>query len=82
MMKQILLRVSAVFAEIGFRKLPQPLRGHFPSPRKIVLPQHALDPDIDRECSQPLIRKKHYAVCNLRSHAWQRAQLFSELGIR
>ena len=81
-MKQILLRVPAVFAEIRFRELPQPLRGHFPSTRKIMLPQHALDPDIDRECSQPLIRKKHHAICNLRPHAWQRAQLFSELGIR
>ena len=81
-MKQILLRVPAVFAEIRFGELPQPLRRHFPSTRKIMLPQHALDPDIDRECSQPLIRKKHHAICNLRPHAWQRAQLFSELGIR
>ena len=80
-MKQILLRVPAVFAEVRFRELPQPLRRHFPSTRKIMLPQNALDPDIDRECSQPLIRKKHYAICNLRPHARQRAQLFSELGI-
>ena len=72
-MKQILLRVPAVFAEIRFRELPQAPRGHFLSTRKIMLPQHALDPDIDRECSQPLIRKKHYAICNLRPHAWQRA---------
>ena len=82
MMKQILLRVATVFAEVRFRELPQPLRGHFLSTREIMLPQHALDPDIDRECAQPLIRKKHHAICNLRPHAWQRAQLFSELGIR
>ena len=81
-MKQILLRVPAVFAEISLGELPQPLRAYFLSTRKIMLPQHALDPDIDRECSQPLIRKKHHAICNLRSHAWQRAQLFSQLGIR
>src|SRR5580765_1047136 len=81
-MKQILLRISTVFSEVRFRELPQPLRGHFLSTREIMLPQHALDPDIDRECSQPLIRKKHHAICNLRPHAWQRAKLFSELGVR
>jgi hypothetical protein len=72
-MKQILLRVSAVFAEISLGELPQPLRGHFLSTRKIMLPQNAFDPDIDRERSQPLIRKKHHAICNLRPHPWQRA---------
>src|SRR4029077_15872383 len=82
LMKQILLRIAAVFAEVGFSELPQPLRGHFLSTRKIMLPQHALDPDIDRECSQSLIRKKHHAICNLRPHAWQLAELFSKLGIR
>src|SRR5947209_9580547 len=51
LMKQILLRVPAVFAEIGFGELAKPLRVHLPSTRKIMLPQHALDPDIDRECS-------------------------------
>src|SRR5215475_984489 len=81
-MKQILLGISAVFAEITLGELAPPLRGHSLSTRKIMLSQHTLDPDIDRECSQPLIRKKHYAICNLRSHAWQRAQMFSELGIR
>src|SRR6266550_7744761 len=73
LMKQILLRVSAVFAEIGFGELAKPLRAHLPSTRKIMLPQHAFDPDIDRECSQPLMRKKHHAICNLRPHAWQSA---------
>ena len=81
-MKQILLRISAVFSEVRFRELPQPLRGHFLSTRKIMLLQHALDPDIDWKCPQPLISKEHHAICNLRPHAWQRAQLFSELGIR
>ena len=81
-MKQILLRVPAVFAEIGFGELPQPLRAHLLSTREIMLPQRPLDPDIDRECSQPLIRKKHHAICNLRPHAWQRTQVFSEVGIR
>src|SRR5215475_2520122 len=63
-MKQILLRVSAVFAEISVGELAQPVQGHSLSPRKIMLSQHTLDPDIDRECSQPLIGKKHYAIGN------------------
>src|SRR5262249_47953181 len=81
-MKQILLCVSAVFTEISLGELAQPRSGHFLSTRKIMLPQHTLDPHIDWECLQALIRKKHHAICNLRPHAWQRAQLFSELGIR
>src|SRR4029450_10935530 len=81
-MKQILLRVPAVFSKVPVREFSQPLRGHFPSTREIMLPQDALDPDIDRECSQPFIRKKHHAICNLRPHARQRAQLFSKLSIR
>src|SRR5262249_23027734 len=71
-----------MFSEVRFRELLQPLRRHLPSTRKIMLPQYALDTDVDRERSQPLICKKHHAICNLRPHAWQRAQLFSELGIR
>ena len=81
-MKQILLSVSAVFAEVGLSELAETVCRHFPSTRKVMLPQHALDPDIDRECSQPLIRKKHDAICNLWAHPWQHAQLLSKLGVR
>src|SRR5438034_6624799 len=81
-MKQILLRIPAVFSEVRYRELPEPLRGHFLATRKIMLPQYARDPDIDRECSQPLIRKKHHAVCDLRPHPGQHAQLFSKRGVR
>src|SRR5262249_56743091 len=76
------LAVPAMFSEVRFRDLPQPLRRHLPSTRKIMLQQYTLDPDIDRKRLQPLIRKKHHAICNLRPHARQRAQLFPELGIR
>jgi hypothetical protein len=38
MMKQILLRVPAVFAKIRFGKLTQPLRRRSFSTRKIMLP--------------------------------------------
>src|SRR3954468_10985523 len=43
-MKQILLRIPAVFAKISFAELVKSPRGHFLSARKIMLPQHALDP--------------------------------------
>ena len=36
-MKQVLLRVTTVFAKIGFRKFAQPLHRHLPFPRKIFL---------------------------------------------
>src|SRR4051812_22112554 len=49
MMKQILLRVTAMFAEIFLHKLTQLQRCWFPFSRKILFPQHSLDPDIDRE---------------------------------
>src|SRR6185436_4338463 len=82
LMKQILLRVSAVFSKVRLSKLMQPPRGQSLPTRKIMLPQDALDPDIDRECSQPLIRKEHYAICNLRPNTRQGTQLFSQLSIR
>src|SRR5438094_2129580 len=80
-MKQILLRMPAVFAEIRFRKLTQPLCRHLLSTREILLPQHPLNPHIDREGPQPLVRKEHDAICDLRAHSWQRAELFLKLGI-
>jgi hypothetical protein len=49
MMKQILLRIPAMFAEIRFRKLAEPLCRHFFSTREILLPQHTLNPHIDWE---------------------------------
>src|ERR1041385_7186688 len=80
-MKQILLRVPAMFSEVRLRELPQPPCGHFLSRRKIMLPQHSFDPDINGERSQPFIRKQHHAIGNLWPHAGQRAESFSELGI-
>jgi hypothetical protein len=71
MMKQVLLRITAVFAEIGFGKFTQPLRGHFPSTRKVLLSQNPFDPDVDRECAEPLVTKEHHAICDLRSDAGQ-----------
>ena len=82
MMKQVLLRVTAVFAKICFRKFAQPRFRDFFLPRKILLSQNSLDPDVDRKCAQALVGKQHHAIGHLRSHAGQRAQLFSKIGIR
>ncbi len=82
MVKQVLLRVSAVFAKIGFREFAQLLRRHFLSTRQIMLSQNSLDPDVDRECAEPLVCKEHHAICNLRSHTGQLAQIFSKIAIR
>src|SRR5262249_28226628 len=65
-----------------FQRTPAAAARSLSYTRKIMLLQRALDPDIDWKCPQPLISKEHHAICNLRPHAWQRAQLFSELGIR
>jgi hypothetical protein len=65
-MKQVLLRVSAVFAEIGLGKFPQLFPSHFPSMREIALSQNPLDPHVDREGAEALVGKKHHAICDLR----------------
>ena len=80
-MKQILLRVTAVFAKIRFRKFAQPQFSHFFLPRKILLFQNPLDPDIDWKCAQSFIGKEHYTIGNLHSHTGQRTQFLSEIGI-
>src|SRR5467141_2054923 len=81
-MKQVLLRVSAVFAEIGLGKVPQLLRRHFLSMRKIALSQNPLDPHVDRECAEPLVGKKHHTICDLRPNAGQRAQFLPKTSNR
>ena len=80
-MKQVLLCIPAVFAEVRFGKFAQPLRCDLLLPREITLSQDPRDPDIDGECAEPLVAEKHHAICNLRSHARQGAQVFSKLGI-
>ena len=82
MMKQVLLSVPAMLTKVSFGKFAQALRRHFLSRREILLCQHALDPNIDRKCPQPLVRKQHDAVRDFWPHARQRAELSSKLQIR
>jgi len=81
MMKQVLLRITGVFAEIGFRKFTEPLCRDLLLAREITLSQNPLDPDVDWECVQPLVGKEHHAICDLGSHAGQRAYVISKLAI-
>jgi len=82
MVKQILLRVAAVFAKIAFGKFTQLLCRHFPSTLQIMLSQNPLDPHIDRECAEPLVCKEHHAVCDLQAHARQLTQVLAKTVIR
>src|SRR5213594_1653973 len=80
-MKEVLLCITAVFAEIGFAEFTELPRRHFLSTRKIMLSQNPLDPDVDWECVQPLVGKEHHAICDLRPDAGQRAYVISKLAI-
>src|SRR5439155_25038520 len=81
MVKQILLRVYAVIAKVGFREFAQLPRRHFLSTRQIMLSQNSHDPDVDWECAEPLVCKEHHAICNLRPYTGQSAQIFSKIAI-
>src|SRR5215471_11843172 len=82
MMKQILLRVSPVFAKVRFGKFTQLLGRYFLSMRQVTLPQNPLDPDVDWERAEPLVRKKHHAICDLLAYAGQSTQFLSKIRIR
>src|SRR5437588_9975214 len=82
MMKQILLRVASVFAEIPVAKFAEFERGDLSLPRKILLLEHSFDPDIDRKCAKPFVGEEHHAVRDLCPHARQLAKPRAQLPIR
>src|SRR5450631_2391838 len=75
MMKQVLLRVPAVFSEVGFTKGAELCCGYFSFSRKVFLFQDALDPDVDWKRPQPLVGKEHHTTSNLCAHARQFTQM-------
>jgi hypothetical protein len=81
-MKQVLLRVAAMFAKIGVTKFSQPLRVQFLSAGKILLPQNAVDPNVDRKGAQAFVGEKHYAIGDLRAYAGQLTKLCPKIDIR
>src|SRR5437764_1115578 len=68
-MKQILLGVTAMVAEVSLCERSQPRGVQSSRPGKILFPQHPLDPDVDRKGAQALVSKEHHAISNLRAHA-------------
>src|SRR5688572_29047875 len=82
MMKEILLRIATVLAEIGVAKGPKLLRCHLLPPGKVFLLQDALDPNIDRKRAQPLVSEKHHAISHLRADPWQLAKFRPQRVIR
>ena len=81
MMKQILLRVTTVSAEIIGSKLSKFFCCDFAFARKIRSPQHSLDPDIDWKSVNPFVGKKHDAIRNLEADPRQFAQASPQLFI-
>src|SRR6266481_5784036 len=75
MMKQILLRVAAVFTKIVLRKCAQlPRRDPFVS-REILLSQNTLDPDIHRKGAQMFVGKEHHTIGDFRADTWKVAEV-------
>ena len=55
MVKQVLLSIPSVFAEMVRGESAQLSRGRFSFAGEILFAQDALDPDIDRKRSQPFV---------------------------
>ena len=80
-MKEILLRITAVRAEITLGKLAHHSLSHLSFSREITLPQHPRDPNVDRECTQPLVGEEHHTISNLRTDPRQLAEGGAEIGV-
>src|SRR5262249_46825566 len=80
-MKQILLRVAPMVAEVFLCERLEPRRVQSWRPGKISFPEHPLDPDIDREGTKTLVGKEHHTISNLRAHARQLAQTHPKIEI-
>src|SRR4030095_12600213 len=74
-MKEILLCVAGVVAEVAGGEFAQPAGGDLALSREVKLSQHALDPDIDGERAQSLETEKQRAIRHLLADAGQPAQL-------
>src|SRR4030095_5285918 len=80
-MKQIMLRVATVLAEVFRGELPQASRGYFSFSSKVQLPQHPLDPDIDWECAQSIEAEEQCAIRHFLADARQAAELCARFGV-
>ena len=71
-----------MLAKVILAEHPQLFGREFPRTRKILLLQHALDPDVDRECAQPFVREEHHAISNFGAYSGQIAKPGAQLSIR
>jgi hypothetical protein len=62
-MKQILLRVATMCAEIICNEIRQHLSSHFAFPGNIFFAQDSFDPNINRKCCDSLVGEEHDAIC-------------------
>jgi hypothetical protein len=81
-MKQILLRVATMWAEIVCSEIRQHLSSHFAFPGKIFFSQDSFDPNINGECCDSLVGEEHDAIRHFHSYAGEVAQLLPQLSVR
>jgi hypothetical protein len=80
-MKQILLRVATMCAEVICSEIRQHLSGHLAFPGKIFFAQNSFDPNINGECCDSLVGEEHNAICHFHPHARELAQLLPQLSV-
>src|SRR5690349_6586373 len=64
-MKEILLGITTVLAEVLLCERSQLRRVQFSGPWKVLFAQDPLDPDVNRKRAQPLVGEEHHAISNL-----------------
>src|SRR5207248_1497700 len=68
-MKQVLLRVATMCAEIICSEIRQHLSSYFASPGKIFFAQDSFDPNFNGECCDSLVGEQHDAIRPFHPHA-------------
>src|SRR6267143_3243831 len=80
-MKQILLRVATVCAEIIRNEFRHCLGGDFSLPHKISFAQDSFDPNINGECGDSLVGEEHNAIPYFRPYTGKLAQFLPQLAL-
>src|SRR5437764_13990688 len=81
-MKQVLLRVATMCAEIICSEIRQHLSSHFASPGKIFFAQYSFDPNVNGECCDSLVGEQHDAIRHFNPHALGLAKSLPQLSVR
>src|SRR5439155_1650040 len=75
-MKQILLRVATMCAEIICNEIRQHLSSHFAFPGKISFTQDSFYPNINGECCDAFVGEEHHTIRQFHRRADKRGQAF------